>query len=76
MLHHHRWETKEVYFVLLSLSVYLSDFLKVDCRMDFTEKYLVRSALILGSLQYFFHEFRVSTRGERPAMVGPSFVEA
>jgi hypothetical protein len=54
MLHHHRWETKEVYFVLLSLSVYLSDFLKVDCSVDFTEKYLVRSTLILGSLQYFF----------------------
>jgi hypothetical protein len=50
--------------------VYLSDFLKVKYSLDHTEKYLVRSALTLGSIQ-FFHDFRLRVCGERPAMVNP-----
>jgi hypothetical protein len=79
-LHHRRLETREVYFCLASWSVYLSDFLKVKYSLDHTEKYLVRSALTLGNLQYFSMILDwASVENGRPwsiPWVGPSFVEA
>ena len=79
-LHRRRLEAREVYFCLASWSVYLSDF--PEGQIFSGSHWKVSCSIRTDSREpsVFFHDFRLSVCGERPAMVnpwvGPSFVEA